>query len=95
MLHSTPGQQVSSNAELEVLVSKSEPRKKFTGDITAGKLKASSLDNGEPGGASFHPKASVRDEGRQAAEPSSSGIARGSAVAPLPTKPVPSPKLKN
>jgi hypothetical protein len=83
MLQFTPGQQVSNIDAL--LVSSSESRKKFTGQIVAGKLNASSFDNGEPGGASFHLKASVWNDGRQTAEPPSSGVARGSAVAPLPT----------
>ena len=85
LLQFSPGQQVSNNDALDVMVSTSYSQKKFTGQIPAGKLKASSLDNGEPGGASFHPKASVWNEGRQAAEPSSSGTTLGSAVAPLPT----------
>ena len=85
MLQFTPGQQVSNRDALDVLVPSSELDKKFTGQMAAGKLKASSLDSGEPGGGSLHPKASVWNGGRQAAEPSSSGVARGSAVAPLPT----------
>jgi len=94
MLQFVPGQQVSNRDALDV-ISNSEPRKKFTGQMAAGKLKASSLDNDEPGGASFHPKVSVWNAGRQAAEPPSSGITRGSGAAPLPIKPVPSPKFKN
>lgn len=82
LLQFTPSQQVSLNDER--LVSNSEARKKFTGQISTGKLKASSFDNGPPGGASFHAKASVFIEGRQAAEPPSSGVVFGSAVAPVP-----------
>jgi hypothetical protein len=84
MLQFAPSQQVWINDGLEVLVSNSEARKKFTGPIAAGKLEASSFDIGEPGGASFHPKVSVGDGGRQAVEPPSSGILRGSGVAPVP-----------
>jgi len=59
MLQFTPGQQLSNRDALDVLVSSSEAIKKFTGETAAGKLKANSFDNDEPGGASFHPKASI------------------------------------
>jgi len=63
MLQSGGSQQLWSSDELEVLVSTSYAPKKFTGTILAGKLTASNLENGEPGGPSFHPNASVRGEG--------------------------------
>ena len=84
LLQFTPSQQVSLNDAFEVLASNSELGKKFTGQIATGKLTASSFDNDEPGGAFFHPKGSISDEGRQALAPSSSGILFGSAVAAVP-----------
>jgi hypothetical protein len=85
MLQFTSAQQVSNTYALDVLVTNSELGKKFAGLIAAGTLKARNFDNGEPGGASFHPKSSVWTDGKQAAAPSSSGITRGRAVAPVPT----------
>jgi len=85
MLQLVPLQQVCTKGELEALDSNCEFGKKFTGQIVTGKLKTSSLDNGEPGGASLHPNGSVGNEGKQVAEPSSSCTLRGSGIPPVLT----------
>ena len=84
MLQSGGSQQLWINGELEVVASTSFVAQKFTGAIPAGKLTASNVENGEPGGTSFHAKASVGEGGLQAPARPPSGVFRGSGAAVVP-----------
>jgi hypothetical protein len=84
MLHSGGSQQLWTNGAVEVVASTSSVAQKFTGTIPAGKLVASNVENGEPGGTSFQANASVGDGGLQAPARPPSGVFRGSGAAVVP-----------